>query len=105
MLLLWGISVLCAMIISGPVYRILGMEKGNIAEAFHVPMIQVSYTTLTEWDSMPQKLQDRISEFLSTDEMKKYFDPYFADVTKDHFELNNGIHGIITRRLSPRGSC
>ena len=77
------------MLVTGVGYRLLKVESGDMREAFHVPMMQISYTAMSEWEELSPKLKEKVSEFITLEEIKENYDPLFADTIKDHFQISN----------------
>lgn len=75
MLVLWGVF-------TGPVYRILGVEKGSSAEIMSVPMQQMSWAALSQEEQISSDNMAAIRAYIPDYEL---YAPRVADPVKDTF--------------------
>lgn len=76
------------LMISGPIYSLLGVGGGSAKEALCVPMQQIATVAVKEADSLSQEDKDRISRYMNFDEIADKYNPRFADFIKGLFNNN-----------------
>ncbi len=76
------ISILVWNVYTGPVYQLLGVEKGSVAEVLSVPMQQLSRTMAYHRDSLSKEDQVLIQQFIPNYER---YTPRVSDSVKDTF--------------------
>ena len=77
------IPVLIAVIvIKGPVYNAIGVQKGDLVESLHVPMQQVA-CVIARGRALEADEQDLIEELCSYDQIEGRYIPWLADSIKE----------------------
>lgn len=77
------------LLINGPIYTAMGVEKGNSREMLSVPMQQIAYVTVTNRDSLSPDELDRINQYIPTEQIAETYNPRFADPVKGTFITEN----------------
>ncbi|MBQ3037150.1 MAG: hypothetical protein IJD31_09515 [Lachnospiraceae bacterium] len=77
------------LLINGPIYTAMGVEKGNSREMLSVPMQQIAYVTVTNSDSLSPDELDRINQYIPTEQIAETYNPRFADPVKGTFITEN----------------
>lgn len=77
------------LLINGPLYTAMGVEKGNSREMLSVPMQQIAYVTVTNSDSLSPDELDRINQYIPTEQIAETYNPRFADPVKGTFITEN----------------
>lgn len=77
------------LLINGPLYSAMGVEKGNSREMLSVPMQQIAYVTITNSDSLSPDELDRINQYIPTEQIAETYNPRFADPVKGTFITEN----------------
>lgn len=84
----FGIVLMFIGLVQGPGYSMVGVQKGNLAEALAVPLQQIAYTVKHDG-----KIEDSQAEFLgniiSLDKMAEVYIPYSANGVKFDSEFDN----------------
>lgn len=83
---LWSICILAGfLLINGPLYSALGIEKGNSREMLSVPMQQIAYVVVTHESTLSPDDIASINEYLPVDSVSELYNPRFADPVKNTF--------------------
>lgn len=77
------------LLINGPIYTAMGVEKGNSREMLSIPMQQIAYVTVTYSDSLSPDELDRINQYIPTEKIAETYNPRFADPVKGTFITEN----------------
>lgn len=87
---LCGSCILVAfLLINGPLYTVLGIEKGNSREMLSVPMQQIAYVTVTNGDTLSADELAEINQYIPTEQIAEIYNPRFADPVKGTFITDN----------------
>lgn len=87
---LCGGSILVVfLLINGPIYTAMGVEKGNSREMLSVPMQQIAYVAVTNNYSLSPDELDRINQYIPTEQIAETYNPRFADPVKGTFITEN----------------
>lgn len=85
-ILLWcGCILLGYILINGPLYSALGIEKGNSREMLSVPMQQIAYVVVYNEASLTDEELTQINEYIPCDDLSAIYNPRFADPVKTTF--------------------
>lgn len=83
------IPIVCSIIISGPIYSVMGIGTDNPAEKLSVPIQQISRVVATEKDSVANEDLEIIYKYLPEDSFAAYI-PEISDPVKSCF--NNDLY-------------
>ncbi len=85
-ILLWlGCILLGYLLINGPFYSALGIEKGNSREMLSVPMQQIAYVVVCNEAALSTEEVAQINEYIPTENLSALYNPRFADPVKNTF--------------------
>ncbi len=84
-----GCILIGFLLINGPIYTAMGIEKGNSREMLSVPMQQIAYVTVTNSDSLSPDELDKINQYIPTEQIAETYNPRFADPVKGTFITEN----------------
>lgn len=76
-------------LIQGPGYDALHIEKGHFAESVGIPLQQIGYTVKYEEEGITEEQKEFISKIMPLDEMKEAYDPAVSNGIKFHKDFNN----------------
>ncbi len=79
------IPVALYLIYTGPVYRMLGIAKGNFREALSVPIQQIARTVKVYGDEISEEDYERIYRYIPKDKLQSY-QPHISDFVKNYFD-------------------
>ena len=77
------------LLINGPIYTAIGIEKGNSREMLSVPMQQIAYVAVTNNASLTPDELSRINQYIPTEKIAETYNPRFADPVKGTFITEN----------------
>ncbi len=80
-----AIPVAMAFVISGPVYRAMGIHEGSMRELLPLPINQISRVLANERDTLSDDDIANINVYFDADAAAEKYNPRFADPTKDLF--------------------
>ena len=87
------ISSICSLIIfyliSGPVMKMLNIQEGNNREMLSVPIQQISLVVVKHSNDIDKNTRDKIDQYVSYKELKKLYNPRFADPIKSTFRTDD----------------
>lgn len=85
-ILLWfGCILLGYLLVNGPLYSALGIEKGNSREMLSVPMQQIAYVTVYHENTLSAEEIAQINKYIPTENLSAIYNPRFADPVKNTF--------------------
>lgn len=75
-------SVVCfALIIQGPVYSLLKIDKPSV-EAFGIPLQQIAYTLTTHQEQIPEDKLGELSKIMPIQDWRQAYTPFIVDSIK-----------------------
>ena len=77
-----AIAVLISVIISGPVYSLIGIEKGDVREALALPMQQIAHTVFSDEDGLSSRQREAFAKYADPEKLRANFNPRLADTFK-----------------------
>ncbi len=75
------ILVTAVVLIQGPGYEMLGIEKGSFAESVAIPLQQIGHTVAGN-GKMTEEQEEFIDHLLPVETIKEVYDPYMVDAIK-----------------------
>lgn len=79
--------LLFSLVIQGPVYHILSIEKPSV-EAFSIPLQQIAYVTVYEQDSLTKEEKAIIDQLLPIEKYQDVYTPCLVDSIKWNVDFN-----------------
>lgn len=84
-------TIICSMLVityifvTGPMFHMLQIKKGEIKEALSIPLQQFARVTKYQGDKLTQEEREAIYEFLPVENLAERYDPQLSDPVKNKF--------------------
>lgn len=84
------VTVLIILLIQGPIYDIVGVERGEFVESLGIPLEQIGYT-IVENGTIDESEMNYISNLIPIERIKEVYNPFASDYIKFDEEFNNAF--------------
>ena len=81
----FGVVILAYVIINGPIFKILNIQKGSIREALSIPLQQFARVTRDHKNTLKKNEKNSINNFLSSENLEKDYYEKISDRVKNNF--------------------
>lgn len=79
------VGITMCLVVTGPIYNLIGVEKGSSKEAFSVILQQFARITKYKNEELTQEEKDAIHKYLPVDNLAELYNPVFSDPVKHQF--------------------
>lgn len=82
------ISLVICVLVNGPLFKYLEIEKNNIQESLSIPLQQISTSVVRHINEFSSSDKEEINEFINTDDIMLHYNPRFADPIKGRLDVD-----------------
>ncbi len=93
--LLCAICIAVNFLYTGPLYHIIGVEKGDFREALSVPIQQMARAVRDNSEQLTLEERNAVSELIDRDNVAEAYNQRTADTTKNYFNTDRFKHNLL----------